>query len=108
MKRTSEEIPPELICPISQDLMVDDPVIASDGHSYERTCIEAWYLRQRTEVERAIRIVRTNPENSSARAIVERGVLSPITHERVKNMNLLQNSAVRSMARDVARATGQM
>ena len=108
VKRTSEEIPPELICPISQDLMVDDPVIASDGHSYERTCIEAWYLRQRTEVERAIRIVRTNPENSSARAIVERGVLSPITHERVKNMDLLQNSAVRSMARDVARATGQM
>lgn len=108
VKRTSEEIPPELICPISQDLMVDDPVIASDGHSYERTCIEAWYLRQRTEVERAIRIVRTNPENSSARAIVERGVLSPITHERVKDMNLLQNLAVRSMARDVARATGQM
>ena len=30
-----------MICPITQALMTD-PVILSDGHSYERTAIEQW------------------------------------------------------------------
>jgi len=30
-----------LMCPISHAL-IDDPVIASDGHLYERKCIEDW------------------------------------------------------------------
>ena len=39
-----EEPPGELCCCITGDLM-DDPVTAMDGHTYERTAIEAWYLR---------------------------------------------------------------
>ena len=31
----------KLVCPISQSVM-QDPVCGSDGHSYERTCIEQW------------------------------------------------------------------
>ena len=29
------------MCPITQDLM-NDPVIAADSHTYERTAIERW------------------------------------------------------------------
>jgi hypothetical protein len=35
-------IPDEFFCPISLDLM-EDPVTAADGHSYERREIEAWF-----------------------------------------------------------------
>lgn len=35
------DIPPEFECPISLDVMTD-PVMLSDGHSYERAAIEAW------------------------------------------------------------------
>jgi TPR repeat protein len=39
--------PPEaFLCPISQDLM-SEPVIAADGHSYERTEIEQWFATGR-------------------------------------------------------------
>ena len=31
--------PRELCCPISHELM-KDPVVAGDGHTYERSCIE--------------------------------------------------------------------
>ena len=43
-KSRSLNIPPEFLCPISKKLM-RDPVIASDGHTYERANIEA-YLKQ--------------------------------------------------------------
>lgn len=42
-----KELAEECVCPISQSLMVD-PVIASDGHTYDRSQIEHW-IRQKTE-----------------------------------------------------------
>jgi hypothetical protein len=36
-----ESIPNECFCPITQEIM-DDPVIAQDGHTYERTAIKRW------------------------------------------------------------------
>lgn len=41
MQEPPADIPEECICPISQSIMAD-PVVCADGHSYERTCIEAW------------------------------------------------------------------
>lgn len=35
--------PSELMCPISMDMMTD-PVIGTDGHTYERTAITEWLL----------------------------------------------------------------
>jgi len=34
-------VPKELVCPITQTLMVD-PVSTCDGHTFERTAIERW------------------------------------------------------------------
>ena len=33
--------PDALVCPISMELM-EDPVLAMDGHTYDRSSIEAW------------------------------------------------------------------
>ena len=38
------EPPSELLCCITGDLM-DEPVTAMDGHTYEKSAIEAWYAR---------------------------------------------------------------
>jgi hypothetical protein len=42
------EVAEECVCPISQALMVD-PVIAGDGHSYERGQIERWIRQQEAD-----------------------------------------------------------
>ena len=43
----SRSIPEDLVCPISHELMVD-PVLAADGHAYERSAIEQWLTRSHT------------------------------------------------------------
>ena len=40
MARRTGEVPDALCCPISMEIM-RDPVIAADGHTYERAEIEA-------------------------------------------------------------------
>ncbi|XP_067597933.1 WD repeat, SAM and U-box domain-containing protein 1 isoform X4 [Globicephala melas] len=46
MKTLSSEIPDEFICPITRELM-KDPVIASDGYSYEKEAIENWISKKK-------------------------------------------------------------
>mmetsp|Transcript_23170 Transcript_23170/g.39216 ORF Transcript_23170/g.39216 Transcript_23170/m.39216 type:complete len:472 (-) Transcript_23170:322-1737(-) len=41
-KMLSGEMPEDFLCPITQEKM-NDPVIAQDGHTYERKAIEAWF-----------------------------------------------------------------
>ena len=65
----SESYPDEFACPISYELM-QDPVIASDGHTYERSAIAAWFERRRT---------------------------SPITNEDLPNLDLVPAHAMRSL-----------
>eukprot|EP00298_Acanthocystis_sp_HF-20_P016515 c21503_g2_i1.p1 GENE.c21503_g2_i1~~c21503_g2_i1.p1 ORF type:complete len:156 (-),score=60.21 c21503_g2_i1:145-585(-) len=40
--------PEDLICPLSNKLMID-PVIAQDGNTYERNVIEEWFRNGNTE-----------------------------------------------------------
>ena len=42
MESHMDEIPNDYLCPITQELM-ENPVIAADGHSYEKTAIESWF-----------------------------------------------------------------
>ena len=44
LKQQRREIPDAYLCPITMDPM-EDPVMAADGHSYERREIEAWLDR---------------------------------------------------------------
>jgi Mg-chelatase subunit ChlD len=74
--------PHEFICPITTTLMVD-PVLAVDGHSYERTAIEKWF--------------KNHPAG-------DRGgrVLSPMTNKPLKSLNLIPNITLRKLIQDHA------
>ena len=39
------EPPDEFVCPITHDVM-EDPVVAADGHTYERAAIERWVAKK--------------------------------------------------------------
>ncbi|KAM4024769.1 WD repeat, SAM and U-box domain-containing protein 1 [Anomaloglossus baeobatrachus] len=47
MQVASSNIPEEFLCPITCEIM-KEPVIASDGYSYERNAIESWISTKRT------------------------------------------------------------
>ncbi|OBS74498.1 hypothetical protein A6R68_14960 [Neotoma lepida] len=46
MDSLSSGIPDEFICPITRELM-KDPIIASDGYSYEREAMESWVRKKK-------------------------------------------------------------
>jgi len=94
-------IPPELMCPIRHVIMKDDPVIAADGHTYERNAIEAWYQMQQAELSVAVQELTRDPNSHRAKAILDRGVLSPVTHVKMNSLELIPNHAIRAMARDI-------
>ena len=49
----AEWVPDELICPITLERL-RDPVIASDGHTYEREALQGWLdLHSATEMVRS-------------------------------------------------------
>ena len=64
-----DDLPEEFVCPITHQLMTD-PVIAVDGHSYERSAIQKWL----------------DLGNAT----------SPMTNERLERPDLVQNHALRS------------
>eukprot|EP00887_Chlorella_sp_A99_P002394 scaffold10.g2394.t1 len=66
----------ELVCPITQEPM-RDPVVAADGHTYERAAIEAWIARQPT---------------------------SPMTAQPLEHLQLTPNRALRAMAASAVEA----
>ena len=76
-------IPASALCPITHAPMAD-PVIASDGHSYERAAIERWFRTNRTspmtgEVLASLTLI---PNHALRCIIAERGHLqSPATLE---------------------------
>ena len=46
-QQTFEEEPEDFFCPILQCVM-EDPVITTDGHTFERKAIEEWFSRGKT------------------------------------------------------------
>lgn len=63
----------DLRCPITLEVMVD-PVIASDGHSYEREAIQRWFTTHRT---------------------------SPLTGRVMPNQTLIPNHRLRTLIQDM-------
>ena len=62
-------VPDQYICSITAEMMTD-PVIAADGHTYERRAIEAWFSRART---------------------------SPVTNEPLEHLHLIPAHTIRSL-----------
>ena len=67
-----EEPPTDFICPITTEIM-SDPVMAADGHAYERSAIERWLATKST---------------------------SPMTGEELGNTGLFPSHILRRMIRE--------
>jgi hypothetical protein len=71
-KLFGNQIPEELLCPITGEIFVD-PVMTSDGHTYERRAIESWLEKHRT---------------------------SPATNLNLDNKNLIPNMIIKQLVRN--------
>ncbi|CAB3978294.1 WD repeat, SAM and U-box domain-containing 1-like [Paramuricea clavata] len=69
-KEIEDSIPDEFLCPITRELMTD-PVIAADGHSYERDAIQSWILSGK--------------------------LTSPMANTPMKHSNLIPNNTLKSV-----------
>ena len=79
---SSDGIPHEYKCPITQELM-SDPVMAADGHSYERTAITQW--------------IEQHPFSIPS---------SPVTNETMESTTLTSNIALKKLIADYTEANG--
>ena len=66
------EPPDDYLCPITQELM-SDPVIAADGHAYERKDILQWIERKATSPMTGAALTTTQvfPNHMLRRQIIE-------------------------------------
>eukprot|EP00475_Leptophrys_vorax_P005691 TRINITY_DN13434_c0_g2_i1.p1 TRINITY_DN13434_c0_g2~~TRINITY_DN13434_c0_g2_i1.p1 ORF type:complete len:544 (-),score=35.39 TRINITY_DN13434_c0_g2_i1:295-1881(-) len=79
VKQAVSVVPPSLLCPITQEMMVN-PVIAADGHTYELVAIQQW---------------------------LEKSDRSPMTNVKLPHRELVPNHAVRSMIMDWREQNGR-
>lgn len=78
-------IPSDFICPILQ-VMMDDPVITVDGHTFERKAIEEWFSRGN----------RTNPMTGldlEAKVLIPNIALKNVINEFKQKMPKMQKDA---------------
>jgi len=95
--KVSDKVTQPLLCPITHTLMVD-PVLADDGHTYERSSIEEWLLKNRTSPlnpNKRMKVARLAPVKilrESIEALVETGAiedkLSDCWKEKKNELNL--------------------
>ena len=68
----SANAPKAFLCPILHEVMID-PVLAADGHTYERAAIDRWF---------------------------QKSSVSPMTGQRVKSRDVLPNFTIKSMIQE--------
>lgn len=74
IQKLKAHTPEAFYCPISGEVMLD-PVVASDGHTYERKEIEKWIFQMNKQT-------------------------SPMTNQPLKNKDLLPSHTLKSMIRE--------
>lgn len=52
-------LPHVFICPITREIM-EDPVTAADGHTYDKSAIETWLRNRQTSPKTNLRLPHTN------------------------------------------------
>jgi hypothetical protein len=85
--------------------MTKDPVVAADGHTYEREAIADYFDKQSTLIgstKRQLAAGVSSKKKKQLQAVVDCGIVSPVTHSPLENLSLAPNNAVSALARDVA------
>jgi len=93
------EPPEELVCPISLNLMTNDPVVAADGITYERASIEDWFKKSKAKICKARENLKQNPQSEADQRVVDNGVCSPVYGSKLENLSLVPHVGTRNMAR---------
>lgn len=75
----NEGVPRQLLCPITHELMVD-PVVAEDGHTYERSAIVEWFRNRNS---------------------------SPMTNEQLSTTHVVPNVLLHAIISDFIESKGQ-
>ncbi|KAL9179103.1 hypothetical protein ACHAXT_000145 [Thalassiosira profunda] len=91
--------PQELVCPIGLVLMTKEPVLASDGMTYERANIDDWFKTKLSEIKAARENLKHNSSSKNDLKVVERGICSPVYGTEMKSISYTLNTNVRSLAR---------
>ena len=94
-----DDPPEELVCPISLNLMVNDPVVAADGITYERASIEDWFQKSMAKYYEAQEKMNQNTQSEANQRVVNNGICSPVHGKKLKNLTLVPNISMRNMAR---------
>ena len=75
------DVPDEYICSITFEIM-EDPVFAMDGHSYERSAIEDWFTKNnRSPLTNEVIETRVVP-NHNLKSIIAAYIAIVIPHNR--------------------------
>ena len=91
--------PTELVCPIGLVLMTNDPVLASDGVTYERASIEDWFQKSMSKLRNARENLKWNPHSVPDQRIIRNGICSPVHGSMMRSLALSPNTSIRNMAR---------
>ena len=87
------------MCPISLNLMTNDPVLAADSITYERVSIEDWFEKSKAKISEAEENLKLNPHSEADKRIVNNGVCSPVYGSKLESLVVTPNTSVRNMAR---------
>eukprot|EP00403_Amphidinium_massartii_P005355 CAMPEP_0178382088 /NCGR_PEP_ID=MMETSP0689_2-20121128/6316_1 /TAXON_ID=160604 /ORGANISM="Amphidinium massartii, Strain CS-259" /LENGTH=832 /DNA_ID=CAMNT_0020002287 /DNA_START=27 /DNA_END=2525 /DNA_ORIENTATION=+ len=96
------EHPPSFYCPISQQCM-HDPVVLSDGHTYERRHIERWLLEHNTSPKNGLELPQKDlfPNHALRNAIEEYFQQVFSAHRRAIRRSLFGMEAQQSLGSNV-------
>jgi hypothetical protein len=89
-----DNIPSQLRCPLTLDIMTD-PVVASDGNTYERSALEDWFRNSRLQQGQL-----SQQSNSNNKKHVPR---SPLTGAELRNEDFFPVHTLRSMCQAFAK-----
>ena len=83
--------PSDLLCPILKDIF-ENPVIASDGETYEHAAILKWIAEKKEGIHAARKEIReTNGASERARSVLATGIKSPMGHSSQITDDLREN-----------------
>ena len=90
----------EFLCPITATLMTD-PVLGSDGHTYERSAITEWLTHHQTSpITRETMTIANLKPNYALKAMIDRSV-RPVPRQYWRTNTTNPKSAVISVASSV-------
>ena len=93
-------VPEEFLCPITAALMTD-PVLGTDGHTYERAAITEWLTHHQTSpITRETMTIAGLKPNYALKAMIDRSV-RPVPRQYWRTNTTNPRSAVISVASSV-------